>query len=477
MRTRCLALFMLLIGSTASAQPPAIASSPPSISSPPRQTLTTLPQAVFGSVPDEQSTPDLQLSLADAIARSLRHNLAVLSTEYSVEAARGSRWRALSELLPAISTRASRSEQVLNLAAFGFPPPPGGSSIVGPFSVIDARVFLTQSVLDFRAINDARAQGKALDAARLQVKNARDLVVLVTANLYSQVIATASRAEAAHAQLVTAERVHNRALDLRNAGVVAGIDVLRAQVQMETQRQRAIAADNDVQKAKLQLARVIGLAAGQQFALSDTMPYAPLESLSLEDALATAYRSRADFQAAQALVDAAEAERRAATAERWPSVQVNADYGDIGPTFANSHSTFSVTASVRVPVFEASRTIGRVLDAQSQLHQRQAELADFKSRIDFEVRTALLDLNAAAQQVAVAATARDLANEQLTQAQDRFAAGVAGGLETVQAQEAVATANESYIASVYAHNLAKGALARALGVTEASMQTFLKGSR
>jgi outer membrane protein TolC len=136
-----------------------------------------------------------------------------------------------------------------------------------------------------------------------------------------------------------------------------------------------------------------------------------------------------------------------------------------------------VTASVHVPVFDASRTLARTAETSSSLRQREAELADLRGRIDFDVRTAFLDLHAAAQQVAVATTARDLAEQQLTQAQDRYAAGVAGGLEVVQAQEAVAAANENYIGSVYAHNLAKGAVARAVGVAEESIAGYLKGSR
>jgi outer membrane protein TolC len=259
--------------------------------------------------------------------------------------------------------------------------------------------------------------------------------------------------------------------------MVAGIDVLRAQVELETQRQRVIVTENDFARQQLQLARAIGLPIGQQFTLKDTIPYAPLTALTLEEALARAYRDRPDYQSAQALVQAAEASRKAATGEALPSAQLTADYGDIGPTFGNSHGTFSVVANLRVPIFQGGRVRGRILEADAVLQQRRSELADFKGRIDFEVRTAFVDLKSADDQLQVARSVVDLAGQTLKQAQDRFAAGVAGNIEVIQAQESVATANETYISSLYAHNVAKSNLARVIGVTEEGIKRYLEGVR
>ena len=160
---------------------------------------------------------------------------------------------------------------------------------------------------------------------------------------------------------------------------------------------------------------------------------------------------------------AAELARKAAVAERYPTVQVGGDYGVIGPSPTNAHGTFGLTGAVRLPIFQGGRVQGDIEVADAALQQRRAEFQDLRGRIDAEVRTAFLDLTSAANQVGVAESNRALAQETLTQARDRFAAGVADTLEVVQAQEAVAVAEQDYISSLYAHNLAKATLARAMG--------------
>ena len=221
---------------------------------------------------------------------------------------------------------------MINLAVFGFPLPPGVPSLVGPLNVFDARVFVTQSIFDLNQINGARAAAHDVAAARYSYKSARDLVVLVAANLYLQALASSARADSARAQMDTAQALYNQAVDLKQGGLVAGIDVLRAQVQFNTEQQRATATANDFEKAKLQLARVIGLPVGQAFTLTDQIPYAPVPEMTLEQALDRAYKTRPDYQAALERVRAAEASRAAALATALPSVHVTADFGDLGLT-------------------------------------------------------------------------------------------------------------------------------------------------
>jgi outer membrane protein TolC len=185
-----------------------------------------------------------------------------------------------------------------------------------------------------------------------------------------------------------------------------------------------------------------------------------------------------DYQGAQAQVRAAELARRAAGAGRLPSVSFNADYGTIGRAPANSHGTFTAGGALTVPIFQGGRVRGEKLEADAALEQRRAETADLRARIAYEVRTALLDVEAARQQVEVARSAVDLARQQVTQASDRFAAGVTNNLEVVQAQQALAAANESHIASLYAYNLAKTTLARAIGNAEKGVKSFvMEGQR
>ena len=435
------------------------ASANPFMGSAPRGTATTTP---------------IPLSVRDAVERALQHNLGLLLQEEAVKTAHGARWRALASLLPEVSASASSVKQVINLDAYGFP---GDPSIIGPFNVFDARVYLSQPLLDLRAVNDARAASANERAESLGVRTARDLVTLVAVNLYLESVAAASRIEATHAQQETADALFKQASDMKQAGVVAGIDVLRAQVQVQNQRQRAIRAENDYEKAKLQLARAIGLPPGQAFTLTDRIPYAPMVDVTLESALKTAYESRADYLAMRERVAAAEAGRQAASSDHLPTLHLDADYGAIGQTPSDAHATFRVAATVRVPIFDAGRATARRLESDALLRRRQAELEDFRGRVEYDVRAALLDLRAAGQQLEAAQANVTLAGQELEQARDRFAAGVTGNIEVAQAQETVAAASESYIGALYAHNLAKASLARAVGTAEQSVMAFLGGSK
>ena len=232
--------------------------------------------------------------------------------------------------------------------------------------------------------------------------------------------------DSARAQSATAQETYKEAVDRHNAGVAARIDVTRSQVEFQTEQQRVISLENDLAKQKIALGRLIGLPPGQQFTLTDTLPFAPLDGLPLEDALARAYANRADLKAAEAQVHAAENTKRAAQAERLPTISAGADYGVIGTDPTNSHGTFSVSGSVRVPIFNGRRAHGDIEQADAALQQRRAEYEDLRGRIDAEIRTAFLDLNSAAQQVAVADSNRKLAADTLQQARDRFAAGRGG---------------------------------------------------
>jgi outer membrane protein TolC len=437
----------------------------------------------LGGVPTgSPSTDPLKLTVIDAIVRALEHNLGVLTAEDALGRARGSRWLALSDLLPTVSGRVSETRQKINLAAFGFgasggPSFPGIPDVVGPFNVFDARLFVAQSVFDVASINNAREEAHLVEAARLSHQSARYFVIHVAGNAFVQALAASARADAARAQLETADALYRQAVDLKAGGIIAGIDVLRAQVQLTTGRQRSTAAANDFEKAKLALARIVGLPLGQPLALDPVLPDLPAPDMSLEQAVDRAYAARPDYQAALQRVRAAEAERAAVVGSNLPSVHVSADVGDIGLAPASARATYALLGSVNVPIFNGGRTQGRLLQADADLRARRSEAADLKASIYYEVRAAYLDLDATAEQLRAATQGRDLAAQQLAQSRDRFAAGVASNLEIVQAQEAVALATEQFISAQYGYDLAKGALIRGVGATEDVLRLLMGGGR
>lgn len=431
-----------------------------------------------GSVPSGQATAEVvPLSLNEAIERGLKYNLGVLLEQQGSRFAQGAKYRARSALLPNVSAGISETGEQINLAAFGFSGFPGIGNIVGPFNIFDARASVSQPILDFRALRNDRAASENVKAARYSYDNAKNVVVLAVTSLYLEAIAGAARIEAAQAQLTTAQALYDQAVDLRKAGVIPGIEVIRAQVEKQAQQQRLIFFQNEYEKEKLNLARAIGLPLGQPIRLSDALSYTAPPAMSQQQALEQAYHARADYQNALALVRAAESARRAASAEALPSVSLDGNYGDIGPRIYNSHGTFLVAASVRIPVFQGGLVRGEVLQADALLRQRTAESEELRARIDYEIRTAFLDLKSAGDRVEVARSTLDLAKRQLAQSQDRFAAGVADNIEVVQAQDALATGNENYISSLYAYNLAKVSLARAVGFPQGPGKPFLEGTR
>jgi outer membrane protein TolC len=332
----------------------------------------------------------------------------------------------------------------------------------------------SQELFNWEAIQSTRASQEAEKAAQYGYKNNRELVVLTAANSYLLVIADAATVDSTRAQVNTAQALYQRTADQHESGVVASIDVLRSQVELQNQQQRLIAAENQLAIDKLTLARVIGLPTGQEFQLMDSAPYAPLAEMSLDQALEEAYAARADYLSAKQQVRSGELETQAASAENYPSLSLYADFGAAGsPNFASSHGVFTVQGTLSIPLFQGTRVRADKLQSNSALRQRQAELEDLRGQIDAQVRTAFLNLKSSSQLVAVAKSNVDLANQTLKQAQDRFLSGVADNLQVVQAQESVASAEQSYIASVYSYNVAKVSLAQAMGMAERSALQYL----
>jgi outer membrane protein TolC len=441
---------------------------------------TSAQNPVLGSVADAKPTPGvLRLTFSDAIERALRQNLAGLLSEYNTIEARGQKWQKLSDLLPNVNGDVQEARMKTSLEAEGL----GGSlfpgvtlpRVIGPFSYFDVRASATQRVFDWKAIQKYRSSVVGESVAQFNLKDARDLVVLATGSAYLQAIAGAARVETAQAQVETGHALYDKAGAQQQAGVAPAIDTLRAQVEYQARQQQFIAAANDFAKQKLSLARVIGLAAGQEFELADKAPYQAFPIPDLETSLQRAYSLRSDYKAARDRVAAAQHERSAATAGYFPTLDVAANYGEIGKVPGDVLPTYAVAGTLNIPIFQGGKVHGDVLKAEASLRQAQAQMADVRGQIDQDIRNALLDLKSSSDRVEVAQSSVNLAEQALTQSRDRFSAGVTDNLEVIQAQEAVATAHENLISSLYLHNLAKVSFARALGRAEEGVREYLKG--
>lgn len=426
------------------------------------------------------SAQPLALSLDEALKMGLRYNLGAIDATESFERAQGEGIVTRSLLLPDISGILRENVQQIDLASYGFKfsfPPALGihiPNIVGPFNFIDLRAFLTQRLADVNAIRTYRSSREAQRAAEFSVADAREMVVYVVTSAYLQVLAEAARVDSAKVQVDSAQTIYQEASDRFSAGLSARIDATRSQVELQTQQQRLTAERAEFAKEKIGLARLIGLSTAQEYTLSDKMPYAPLENITLEQALALAVQNRADLKAAEAQVRSAQYARGAATAEHYPRLSAIGDYGVIGVNPSQSHGTFDFSAQLLFPIWAGGRTHGDVVQAEATLKQRRAEYESTRERVEADVRRAYLDLNAAAELVRVAQSRRDLAHDQLTQSTDRFNSGVADTVEVTQAQEVVASAESDYISDLNAHNMAKASVARAIGEAEKIMRDLLR---
>ena len=430
----------------------------------------------LGGVPTgTASSTALSLSLEDAVARGLRQNLAGVLSADAVSGARGERWRALGALLPNLTTATSFGVRQNDLKADIGITVPGQPPVIGPFGVFDTRAYLDQSIFNWESIERARSSAAQVKSAQYSYKNARELIVLVVVSNYLLVIADQSQVESALAQRDTAKALLDQTTDQKKAGLAAAVDVLRSDVELQAREQKLIVARNSLAKQKLVLARAIGLPAGQTFDITTQVVYQPLTTSTLDEALQQAYASRADYKSQVERERSAELQKKAASAERYPTLSAVADYGSIGTNSASNHGTVDAAAELRLPIFQGGRVHGDNVVADSLLASAKQRLEDLRAGIDQEVRDAFLDLQDTAQEVSVEKNAVRLATETLQQSRDRFASGVTDTIEVVQAQESLADANDAYIASLYLYNTAKISLARAIGVAESNYALYLKG--
>jgi outer membrane protein TolC len=429
-----------------------------------------------GSVPGRELPPGpVTLTLADAVKRGLAANLGPITASNAERASRAARIQALSSLLPVIAANASDTVTQVNLAAFGFrfniPASLGFSipSVVGPYNYSSLQGTLSQSIYDPVAQRNWRASQETEKASQLNAKDARELVVLAVGGSYLQTVATAARVDSQRAQVANAAAINRQAEVRREAGTNARIDVTRSAVELQTEQQRLSTLEAELRKQKISLARLIGLPQDRELILAEPLSNQSGSRPDANAAIQQAFERRADLQALTAGVKAAQIALSAARAERLPSASLNGNYGVIGPNPEKTHGAFAVTGSVNVPIWQGGRVKGDILEAQTTLDQRQAELANERGKVEQEVRTALIDLEAASGQVHLAESSRTLANDTLAQARDRFGAGVATTLEVVQAQQQVASADSDYISSLFSYQLAKLSLARATGEAELSL--------
>lgn len=442
-----------------------------------------LPAIQFaGGVSVETAGPGaLPLSLDDAISRALKQNLQVLLANQSERAVRGQISTVLYYLLPNLRATGYTNAEEIDLAALGFKPAslaefgfaPGSIATIVKVDTTAAQLSADQVLFNLPDFYLYAAARKAADVVNKNTMNTREGVVEAVGTQY--LAALADEAQIANAQaLVTAdEEVLRQATLSHDAGVGINIDVLRARVQLQSEQQALVTAQNTFAKDKIALNRLLGLPAEQELTLTDTVPYADLAEMTLDETKALAYQQRKDLLELEAQLEVATRSRKAVKYERMPSLGFNGYYGVLGETHGNYHGVFAAQGVLKIPIFEEGRFRGESEVAAAQEIALRHQIDSLQVTIDEQIRSSRLDVESSAELVKVARSNVDLAAQALSDTRDRYAAGVDDNLPVVEAQAALASAQSQLIATEFQFNQAKLALARNTGVVETEYRQYL----
>ena len=434
--------------------------------------VLTLASLLAGMICAAQQPPPVRLTLQDAIQRGLQANLGVLVAGTRVDEAEGTRLRRLSAaLLPRVNAQTYANVQNRDLRAFGISLP-GMPEVVGPFSNYDFRVYAQQNVVDLQSYRGLKASERALDASKMDDRDARDLIVRAIAALYLNAQSAAARVDAAQSRVTDSSTLLKLARDKHDAGTATGVDVLRAEVQLANDRQAQLVAGNHLQQSLLVLARNLGMSPGTPLELAEPLRYQALQQPEPEALASAAVLARADYLSLasqrQGLVEQQSANR----ARFYPKVSINGNIGEIGRSIGGVQTTGLIQGQIDFTIFDKDRN-GEAQELASRVKRIDDQIADMRRGIEEELREALLNLDSAAEQVTVAREGQELAQRELELSQDRFQQGTANNVEVVTAQDELARAEENYILAVSSHVDAKFALARAMGDTEKNIVQFM----
>jgi outer membrane protein TolC len=435
-----------------------------------------------GGVVVQQATPGaLPLSLDDAIARGEKYNLQMLLVIQNERMVRGELLTVENNLLPSLTAKGYLEAQQIDLAALGFRPgslaefgiDPGTFPTIVKVNTAEAQIGMSQQLFNLPAYYLYRSAQKAATVANLTTLNLLGGVTLGVGTQYLLALADASQIENAQALEKADNVAYEQAKASHDAGVGTNLDVLRARVQLQTQQQAVISDENEFAKDKISLNRMIGLPADQEITLTDKAPYAEFAELPLADAMHLAFQRRKDLLSLQAQLEVASRAQKAVRTERLPTVAFDGYYGVLGQIGTFYHGVFAATGKVSVPVFQEGQLRGESEVAAAQTTALRQQIESLQVSIEWQIRSAMLDVQSSNELVKVARSNVDLATQEVQDASERFKAGVDDNLPVVQAQAVLAAAQSRLVETLYQYNQSKLTLARNTGVVESQYKVYL----
>ena len=458
------------------------AASLPAAPPPTQEAIDAYERSLPGGVKVLRATREaVPLSLEEAINRGLRQSLQVALRKQNERRIRGLQSTVENALLPTLEAQFYTNAQEINLAALGFKPaevvdfgfPAGSFPLIVKVDVTSAQLTLNQQLFNVPAYYLYRASQKAQAVAGLETLNTREGVALMVGGQYLVILADDAQISNARA-LVTSDQVAvQQARDRQQAGIGVHLDTLRAQVQLQTEQQALINAENTYARDRIQLNRLMGEPADQQYVLTDTTPYADLATLPQNITLEYAYTKRKDLLSLEAQMEVARQTARAVRFQRLPTLAASGFYGVIGQTHGLYHGVFFAQGSLNFPIFKEAQFRGQGEVAQAQLMALRQQIDGLRSTIDQQIRSNLLDVQSSDDLVKVARSNVELSRQELADSVERFRAGVTDNLPLVEAQATLATAESQLVQRLYQYNSAKLQLARSVGVVETEYKSYL----
>ncbi len=426
-------------------------------------------QTKNSALPAAVPTDTLKLTLEQSVALAIKQNptqqIAVLNAAESIQDKNISR----SALLPQANLHVADSANRVNVAAqFGGNLPPGFpfGEHIGPYQIFSAGPTFGSSIFDFSLWRRYQAARSNVDASKANSLSTREQVILLVVSQYIGTLRAVANVEASRSRVELAQALYDQAADLQKEGVGTGIDTLRANVELQNEKQRLIEAENDREASLFGLSKLLNLDPRQKIELADSLSFFDTPQPDVEASIDDALSARQEWKAIVAEEKSAKLDKQSSQYQRLPSLRFDGNWAYLGTSSNNGIPTYQYQASVNMPLFTSGRIRAEIVKADLELQKIDQQKADLRNQIALDVKTALLNLQSARSEVQVANLGVQLAKEEVDQARDRFKAGVANNIEVISAQDSLSRANDNQIAALYRFNQARADFARAVGQME-----------
>jgi len=420
------------------------------------------------ALPGNASTQVLRLTLDQAVGLALKQNptaqMAILLAAQSEQDRNIRR----ADLLPQANAEISDKAQKVNLLAqFGGKTPfPGFPKTLGPYQVFAAGPSFSTPLFDLTLWRRFQAARDTVSASKASSLSTREQVILLVVSQYIGTLRAVANVQASQSRVSLAQALYDQAADLQKEGVGTGIDTLRANVELQNEKQRLIEAQTDRETSLFALSRLLNLDPRQSIELGDSLSFFDTPQPEVEPSIELALAERQEWKALESQIKAAEYQKKASQDSRLPSLRFDGNFAYLGTSSSTALPTYTYQASVNMPLFTGGRIQAEIVRADLEIKKLDQQKDDLRNQIALDVKTALLNLQSARNEVQVANLGVQLSKEEVDQARDRFKAGVANNIEVIQAQDSLARANDNQIAALYRFNQARADLARSIGQME-----------